>query len=958
MAERTVSPAVFTNEIDSSFLIQGIGDIGGAVIGPFTKGPAYSPTIIRDVNQLEALFGTPQGIYYQPFTAREYLLNQGVVTIVRTGALEGWMCENALLVRANYVSGSITSDTVAEGDVPESVVIGVLANTLQERQLVVLTDTVTGEPILNEDGREQWIPGELILKKDLASPSETSIGFAGSKLKDRDGIEIDQPLPLKFTPAVYAETNADGTPNLNSELISEEVDERTGTLVLRQEYNTQEVASGNNNGKPEILGEYNFTIDPASPNSLHNIFGRAPQKNVKPAYFTSYFESSQNLVNELIVQHGAEYNVEIETSSGFLDFTSQNEDADGDGYENAIDTDYRYEAYDGNAKGTHACRPASTPWIVSQEISNARYELFRIHTRSYGQSANREIKVGFYNIKTPGTLDGTEYGTFSVIVRGFNDNDKTQDVIEDFRDVTLDPMSPRYLPRVIGDRFTFIDLKGKVHEKGDYVNGSNWIRVEMPKDSTAPTQCMPYGHHPYASTVGMTEGNDKVNLPTPRYSYASQYSRINGRYFCGAVFNDDSPDGLLQPSGWSPTNQTNYTLPANESLPYWSKDFTELCAPIPDGAGTAGEGFYMDEPGKIFYQVDDEVNVEEFEIISANPTSRNAETQARKHRRFIVGFQGGEDGDSPVLPVLLGEDISAKNVQGMDCSGRMSSGTQAYERAFKALSNQDEFDINLLVTPGLSLDLHRSVVNMGVDLCETREDAFYILDCVQANGQPGLVDEAVTQASTIDSNYAATYYPWVKIIDPATNALQVYPPSALMPAVYASNDKAAAEWFAPAGLNRGGLEQAISVMDRLTFAERDTLYEGKVNPIAAFPGQGIVAFGQKTLQRRASALDRINVRRLLISLKKFIASTSRYLLFEQNVAATRNRFLGIVNPYLEAVQQRQGLYAFNVVMDESNNTPDLIDRNILYGQIFLQPARAVEYIILDFNVQATGASFG
>ena len=145
-------------------------------------------------------------------------------------------------------------------------------------------------------------------------------------------------------------------------------------------------------------------------------------------------------------------------------------------------------------------------------------------------------------------------------------------------------------------------------------------------------------------------------------------------------------------------------------------------------------------------------------------------------------------------------------------------------------------------------------------------------------------------------------------------------------------------------------------MDRLTFAERDTLYEGKVNPIAQFPGQGIVAFGQKTLQRRASALDRINVRRLLITLKKFIASTSRYLLFEQNTGATRNKFLAIVNPYLEAVQQRQGLYAFNVIMDESNNTPDLIDRNILYGQIFLQPARAVEFIILDFNLQATGAA--
>ena len=921
MAERTVSPAVFTNEIDSSFLIQGIGDIGGAVVGPFTKGPAYSPTVVRDVNQLEALFGTPQGTYYQPFTAREYLLNQGVVTIVRTGHLEGWRNEKALLIRANYVTGSITSSTIAEGDVPQSVVIGVLANTLQETQLLMLTDN-DGNPILNDEGREQWIPGEIIPKSQLASPKATSIGFDGSHLRTSDGVDVSE----------------GGSVTLRYDSASN-VDERTGTLVLKQKFNVQEVASGNDQGRPEILGEFNFSIDPSSGDSFHNIFGRAPQKNVKPGFFTSYFESSQNLVNELIVQHGAEFELEIATDDDLLNF-------EGD-----VD-----EAYDGAGQGTHACRPACTPWIMSQMISGSRYELFKVHTRSFGESSNTEVKVGFYNIKTPGTLDGTDYGTFSVVVRGFNDNDKTQDVLEDFRDVTLDPLSARYLPRVIGDRFTFIDEDGKIHERGDYVNGSNWIRVEMPRVSTAPTQCMPYGHAAYESTIGMVAG-DKVNLPTPHYSYASQYSRVNGRYFNGSVFNDDSPDGLLQPSGWSPTNESSYELPQNESLPYWSKDFKELCAPLPENAGTAGKGFYMDVEGKIFVQIDDEVTVETAPPIPASPTSRTAEGDARKHRRFIVGFQGGEDGKSPVLPVMLGEDISATNAQGLDCSKRFTSGSKAYDRAFKALSNQDEFDINLLVTPGLSLDLHRSVVNLGVDLCETREDAFYILDCVQANGQPGLVDQAVTQASTIDSNYAATYYPWIKIIDPATNALQVYPPSALMPAVYAANDKASAEWFAPAGLNRGGLEQAISVMDRLTFAERDTLYEGKVNPIAAFPGQGIVAFGQKTLQRRASALDRINVRRLLISLKKFIASTSRYLLFEQNVAATRNRFLGIVNPYLEAVQQRQGLYAFNVVMDESNNTPDLIDRNVLYGQIFLQPARAIEFIILDFNVQATGASF-
>jgi phage tail sheath protein FI len=178
-----------------------------------------------------------------------------------------------------------------------------------------------------------------------------------------------------------------------------------------------------------------------------------------------------------------------------------------------------------------------------------------------------------------------------------------------------------------------------------------------------------------------------------------------------------------------------------------------------------------------------------------------------------------------------------------------------------------------------------------------------------------------------------------------------------LPAVYAANDNAAAEWFAPAGLNRGGIPQAVQVLDRVTHGERDTLYEGKVNPIAAFPGQGICVWGQKTLQDKASALDRINVRRLLINLKKFIASSSNYLVFEQNVAATRNRFLGIVTPYLESVQQRQGLYAFKVVMDDSNNTPDLIDRNILYGQIYIQPTRTAEFVVLDFNILPTGASF-
>jgi phage tail sheath protein FI len=197
----------------------------------------------------------------------------------------------------------------------------------------------------------------------------------------------------------------------------------------------------------------------------------------------------------------------------------------------------------------------------------------------------------------------------------------------------------------------------------------------------------------------------------------------------------------------------------------------------------------------------------------------------------------------------------------------------------------------------------------------------------------------------------------VKIVDANINKPVWVPPSVVIPGVLAFNDRVAAEWYAPAGLNRGGLSTVLDAYTRLTHAERDELYEGRVNPIATFPGQGVCVWGQKTLQAKPSALDRINVRRLLIAVKKYIASATKYLVFENNTAATRNRFLNIANPYLESVQQRQGLYSFKVVMDETNNTPDIIDRNVMYGQIFLQPAKTAEFIIIDFNILPTGAAF-
>jgi phage tail sheath protein FI len=215
-----------------------------------------------------------------------------------------------------------------------------------------------------------------------------------------------------------------------------------------------------------------------------------------------------------------------------------------------------------------------------------------------------------------------------------------------------------------------------------------------------------------------------------------------------------------------------------------------------------------------------------------------------------------------------------------------------------------------------------------------------------------------TAATALDTSYAAAYWPWVQTIDPSTSQQVWVPASTLIPGVYIFNDNAAEPWYAPAGINRGTMNNVIRAERYLTQGNRDTLYEANVNPIATFPNSGVTVFGQKTLQKKASALDRVNVRRLLIELKNYISQVADTLVFEQNTTATRNTFLLQVNPYLSSVQQRQGLFSFRVVMDESNNTPQVIDNNQLVGAIYLQPTKTAEFIYLTFNILPTGVSFG
>ena len=293
-------------------------------------------------------------------------------------------------------------------------------------------------------------------------------------------------------------------------------------------------------------------------------------------------------------------------------------------------------------------------------------------------------------------------------------------------------------------------------------------------------------------------------------------------------------------------------------------------------------------------------------------------------------------------------DISNTNTQGLDAT--------AYTDAISILENKDEYVFNIISAPGLIYDFgnHKTQLDSIISLAQTRGDAIAVIDIEQYGAT---VSNVTAGAATVNSSYTAAYWPWLQT-QSATGKNEWIPASTVIPGVYAFTDGAAAPWFAPAGLTRGGIPNVIQAERKLTRAQRDTLYNANVNPIATFPGAGISVFGQKTLQKKKSALDRVNVRRLLIALKKFVGDISRELVFEQNTLSTRNAFLAQVNPYLDSVVQRQGLYAYRVVMDDSNNTPDVIDRNQLIGQIFIQPAKTVEYIVLDFTVEPSGATFG
>jgi len=841
MAETIISPGVFTEERDLSFLPQGIAGIGAAVVGPTEKGPAFTPTTVTSISEFNKIFGDnteDKNEYFVPITARQYFAGGATsLTVVRTLHLDGYHygAGEAILI---YASGSGGNTDAGEAGYALLAVLAPAEGTHTATNASWITSTA-------------YSASAFDLNMSNGSFSQVDVGMS---FDSSSGVYLDKVLPTDSK----ATTRSGGTSALY--------------------------------------------------------------------YVYSHFRKSSDFRSKIATAAGTRA---VYAITGSLNFTSGSTSFGNTG---------QASAWTGNKEAS----TARTPYIQSQLTDSSRYNLFRCYTKSAGTRANKICWVEINNIIPPADVPGSDYGTFTIQVNKYAP-DKDKVVLETISDCSMDPSATNFFARQIGDKFITTDSNGDITEYGDYPNKSEYIRVgdfDDIKNNVVPASQVPMGHA-------------AVNLPV-------QPPTVSGNTYAPGSTTLYSNVNSVVTASMTTTQIDKKTSQLSMNPEPYGFDFDDLdnanfCAPIPSNAA----GTTLSTGIQVSMSLEDMSGSADTGTKFSTSTYANATTEItltnshKSQRKFKVPFQWGFDGNNPHTAINTGLNISATNTQGFAINSTSAAGYTSYKRAIDTIKESERVDFNLLLMPGVNHSQHSSITNYAISAIEDRADAFFVLD-PSAYGDS--ISTTKTTVKPLDTNYAGVYYPWVKVVGNTGRQTWV-PPSVVIAHAIANNDAVASEWFAPAGLNRGGLSMVSGAEKKLRGPERDDLYDARINPIAHFTEQGFSVFGQKTLQGLPSALDRINVRRLLITVKKFIASASRFLVFEQNDVQTRNRFMNIVNPYLESIQQARGLTSFRVVMDDSNNTPDVIDRNRLVGQILLQPTRTAEFIVLDFVVLPTGASF-
>lgn len=976
-----VSPGVFIHEIDNSFIPKTPENIGPVVIGRSTRGLAMTPVQVEAYSDFVTMFGdtVPGG------TSNGDIYRDGNYQSPMYGTYAAKAFMRANVAPLNYVR--LLGQQSADND-------GTIDSQAGWRTTQV---NVTEVPATNGGAYALWL---------FTSGSDTATDLGTGSLA---GVWYVDQGEIYLSGTVYggsvvthegAETSVTGANNV---LIGTDGD-NLFTMVVSGAYGSQKIR---------------FGFDDSSDTFVRKRFSTNPQ-----LISGSTFYSSTTQLTSKDYWLGETYEQELRdrgltTASIGVLMAIQNSTTSPSNMKN------------------QASREARTGWFIGQDLGTAvnyvpfrQQKLFRLIGRGHGEWLQKNCKISIERVRQS-TTTTTDYGTFSVVIRQLSDTDNAVVVLERFDNCTLDPASPDFVARKIGDQYVEWDAtERRLRTYGEYVNQSKFVYVDMNSDVEAgatDATLLPFGY------FGPPRYRAAYNLSTT--GAVSDVPNTDG-------FTGDSLSAFYVTGGAAVVAAGGYSAGAANTDLYLSGGI--------DFAGGVGEG--LATGSLVFPVVRLRTSASEGGLSNVTnayfgmSTTRTADSTTNDpsiadfHRLLYAGYAGG-GGTNPidVFTTTGVEDYayvfsldnivlksgttsgwyyssgsrtredsytSASYEQLLDASinrftaplwggfdgldimkpdpfynNGMTNGTETnsyiyytWRRAIDTVADPEYINMNLLGAPGLTND---NLTAHMINVCEERADSMALIDLANvyipaheqyyANkadriGSPSAASTALKDRR-IDSSYGATFYPWVQTRDENTGQPLWVPPSVALMGVLASSEAKSDVWFAPAGFNRGGLSEGAAgipvtnVTERLTSKERDNLYDSRINPIASFPSTGIVVFGQKTLQERQSALDRINVRRLVIYLKKQISILSTQVLFEQNVQATWNRFKSLIEPFLANVKTRFGITDYRLILDSSTTTPDLIDQNIMYAKIMIKPARAIEFIAIDFVIASTGASF-
>jgi hypothetical protein len=901
-----VSPGLKFKERDLSFVSKNVGLTTLGLVGETPKGAAFQSIVLTDKENLSARFGNqstekyPNGdLKYQlPYVANAYMDESDQLIVTRVLGLSGYNAGTAwgLTVSSavDLTTTGITSSATTSSAFSGGVYLGVTITTVGQVGTIYTGFTKISATVF------QTVINTFTVTTLLNGAGTVDIVFttiSGTSLSEFEGMVVA---------VVRSRANIEDIANAVPLTIFQ-------ATQLSMVANATTIGAGDFFGKFTLRAgtgmtgteDYIVSLNPDTREYIVNVLGDKPKgKNTK-----IYVESVYPDLIKKLDSDGVAYGV----SSSIIDATTN------------TFTNYQ-----------ESFKTPETPWVVSELRGNKIERLFKFVSISDGNSANAEIKVSITNID-PVSKE------FDIIVRDFYDTDDAISVVESFTRCTMQ----KGLNNYIGNRVGTID--------GEYTLQSNYIMLEV--DSNAPEDSFPAGFEGYV-VFDWTSGStaSAVNGQSPQIYYKTIYSdtdRVNRTYL---GVSENGFDGLNLIGTGIDQNFFNYN----------GLDISSSNGNAPSGY-VKTKGFHMDSTatGSSYYDGDVligsfVVGADQFQTVNdiTDPTNAYSNKAARK---FTLAPYGGFDGWNEHRVRRSNTDLYKKGgiFDGVNAGATPFNDYQAWEIAVNTFANGEETTINLFATPGINFSDNLGLVNESIELVEQkRADSLYIIDAPDMPDTPALAEDIVDLLDTaeIDSNYSAIFYPWVQIRDSINNQNVFIPPTGEVVKAIAFTDNVKFPWFAPAGLQRG-VTDAIRTRRKLSLDERDTLYAGRINPMATFPDTGVAIFGQKTLQKAESALDRINVRRLLLQLKVLISNVAVRLLFEQNDQATIDEFLAKVNPILETVKRERGVEDFKIVMDSSNNTPETRDRNELYGEIFIKPTKAVEFIGLTFTITPSGASF-